>query len=177
MPTAPYHDRVLPPGPRSPALLQILRWIVQPLPFLDACQRRYGDVFSLVAPGNERFVVVAAPDLIKQILAADSDVLLAGASNTTILEPMLGRSSLLTLDGTEHLRQRRLLLPAFHGERMQAFATAMREITEASFATWPIGEPFSLHPMMQSITLDVILRTVFGAADQELRARLVELLA
>jgi cytochrome P450 len=171
---------VIPPGPRAPALVQILRWIAQPLTLLDQCQQRYGDVFSLRSPNDARFIVLATPELIKQVLAADSDVLLAGVGNATLLEPMLGRHSLLTLDGAEHLRQRRLLLPAFHGERMHAFETAMREITHASLEQWPVGRPFALHPMMQSITLDVILRTVFGVTDshehRELRARLVEIL-
>jgi cytochrome P450 len=171
---------VLPPGPRAPALVQILNWVARPLGLLDDCQRRYGDVFSLRAPGNTRFIVIATPELIKQVLAAEPDVLLAGVGNATLLEPMLGSQSLLTLDGAEHLRQRRLLLPAFHGERMQQFAAAMREITEASFERWPVGEPFALHPLMQSITLDVILRTVFGFANvhehRELRDQLVELL-
>ena len=88
-----------------------MRWVAQPLALLDTCQRRYGDVFSLRAPGGEKFVIVATPDLIKQVLAADTDVLLAGVGNATLLEPMLGKHSLLTLDGREHLRQRRLLLP------------------------------------------------------------------
>jgi cytochrome P450 len=157
-----------------------MRWVAQPLALLDTCQRRYGDVFSLRAPGGEKFVIVATPDLIKQVLAADTDVLLAGVGNATLLEPMLGKHSLLTLDGREHLRQRRLLLPAFHGERMHAFASVMREITEASFERWPVGRPFALHPLMQSITLDVILKTVFGLADspahRALRDLLVELL-
>ena len=171
---------VLPPGPREPALVQILRWVARPLELLDACHRRHGDVFTMRAPGGVSFVVVATPELIKQVLAADSDVLLAGVGNATLLEPMLGRHSLLTLDGKEHLRQRRLLLPAFHGERVHGFAAVMREITEASFAGWPVGRPFALHPLMQSITLDVILRTVFGLVDspahRELRDQLVELL-
>ncbi len=171
---------MLPPGPRSPALLQIARWVARPLALLDDCQRRFGDVFSLRAPGQGRFIIVATPELIKQVLAADSDVLLAGVGNATLLEPMLGKHSLLTLDGREHLRQRRLLLPSFHGERMHAFERTMREITEASFEQWPIGRPFALHPWMQSITLDVILRTVFGVANpsahSELRDQLVELL-
>jgi cytochrome P450 len=169
---------VLPPGPRAPALVQIARWVARPLSLLDDCHARFGDVFSLRAPGGEQFVIVSAPELIKQVLAADTDVLLAGVGNATLLEPMLGRHSLLTLDGREHLRQRRLLLPAFHGERMQAFEDTMREITEASFERWPVGKPFALHPFMQSITLDVILRTVFGVARDhgELRAQLVEIL-
>jgi cytochrome P450 len=170
---------VLPPGPRAPSFIQIARWVVQPLAFLDALQRRFGDVFSLTAPRSGTFVIVSSPELIKQVLAADPDVLLAGRGNAQVVEPILGRHSLLTLDGGEHLRQRRLLLPAFHGERMKAFETVMREITEASFATWPVGEPFSLHPKMQSITLDTILRTVFGfdpAEHRELRQRLLDIL-
>jgi len=172
---------MLPPGPKAPPIVQIARWVLTPLSFLDACHRRYGDVFCLHAPGGERFVIVATPELIKRVLAADPDVLQAGVSNKTLLEPMLGLHSLLTLDGREHLRQRRLLLPAFHGERMQAFERVMREITEASFEQWPIGRAFSVHPRMQAITLDVILRTVFGVGDEsehrELRDQLVELLA
>ena len=171
---------MFPPGSRAPATLQILKWIVQPTKLLDDCHRRYGDVFSLTAPRGGKFIIVANPELIKQVVTADSDVLLAGVGNAFLLEPMLGRHSLLTLDGAEHMRQRRLLLPSFHGERMHAFEQVMREITEASFAEWPVGRAFSLHPMMQSITLDVILRTVFGLADtpqrRELRALLVELL-
>ncbi|HSD85987.1 MAG TPA: cytochrome P450 [Kofleriaceae bacterium] len=170
----------LPPGPSAPALVQIARWIVHPLRLLDECHRRYGDVFSLRAPGEGTFVIVSDPELIKRVFAADPDTLLAGQGNATILEPMLGKHSLLTLDGAEHLRQRRLLLPAFHGERLQAFTSVMREITEASLDTWPVNAPFSLHPMMQSITLDVILRTVFGLANPEehtaLRTTLVEML-
>jgi cytochrome P450 len=170
----------LPPGPRAPALVQIGRWIVHPLRLLADCQRRYGDVFTWRALGDERFVIVGDPELIKQVLTADPDTLLAGEGNATLLEPMLGKHSLLTLDGAEHLRQRRLLLPAFHGERMHAFATVMREITEASLDTWPRHREFALHPMMQAITLDVILRTVFGLSSIErhdrLRATLVELL-
>ncbi len=171
----------MPPGPRSPALLQISRWIVHPLRLLDECQRRYGNTFTLHAPGGDgTFIVVGDPDLIKQVLTADTETLLAGVGNAQILEPMLGKHSVLTLDGAEHLRQRRLLLPAFHGERMHAFAAVMREITEASLEAWPMHKPFALHPMMQSITLDVILRTVFGLANPSrhhpLRETRVELL-
>ena len=169
----------LPPGSREPGLLQIGRWIAQPLALLERSQRTYGDVFTFRAPGGAAFVIVADPALVKTVFAADPDVLLAGVGNATILEPMLGQHSLLTLDGAPHLRQRRLLLPAFTGERMQAFASVMRSITEASFAQWPLGRPFAIHTMMQSVTLDVILQTVFGVGANDhagLRRDLVELL-
>ncbi|MEO8704276.1 MAG: cytochrome P450, partial [Kofleriaceae bacterium] len=84
-----------PPGPRSPAVFQIARWIMHPLRLLDDCHRRFGDVFTLSAPNATKFVVVADPVLIKQVLTADSDTLLAGKGNATLLEPMLGKHSML----------------------------------------------------------------------------------
>jgi cytochrome P450 len=171
---------VLPPGPRSPGIVQITRWILRPLEFLEECQRRHGDVFTLTGPRfRAGFVVVAVPELVKEVFAADAATLLAGESSATLLGPMLGQHSLLTLDGADHLRQRRLLLPAFHGERMHAFAEVMRAITHASIDGWPLGTAFPIHTAMQSITLDVILQTVFGIGSTEhaqLRADLVELL-
>jgi len=174
-----YHLEVpLPPGPSSPPLYQITRWIARPLQLLEECQRTYGDVFTVRAPREGAFVIVAVPELIKEVFAADADVLLAGVGNATILEPILGKHSVLTLDGTEHLRQRRLLLPPFKGERMEAFEAVMREITEASLERWPIGKAFSLHAFMQDITMDVILQTVFGVGAEQasLRAKLVSML-
>ncbi len=177
----PYDGSVpLPPGPTSPPLYQIARWVAKPLELLDECQRTYGDVFTVRAPRAGAFVIVAVPELIKEVFAAPSDVLLAGMGNAMLLEPMVGKNSVLTLDGAEHLRQRRLLLPAFNGERMQAFGSVMREIVETSFLRWPIGKPFSLHPFLQNITLDVILQTVFGldtkGAHGTLRTKIVDLL-
>jgi len=170
----------LPDGPRAPSIVQITRWIAQPLQMLEACKRRYGSVFTFAAPREGKFVIVGDPELVKQVFRAPPDVLLAGVGNATLLEPLFGKHSMLTLDGPEHLRQRKLLTPSFHGERMQKYATVMREITEASIASWPVGEPFALHAYMQSITLDVILKTVFGLDSTDrggkLRAALVELL-
>src|SRR5581483_9187066 len=107
------------------------------------------------------------------------DELHAGEFNH-ILGPVVGKSSVLLLDGEEHMRERKLLLPAFHGERMRLYAAAMQRIAESDIATWPTGVPFSLHPHMQGITLDIILRTVFGAEDgdelDELREQLKRLL-
>jgi len=173
-------DTQLPDGPRSPPLVQIARWVAQPLQMLDDCKRRFGSVFTFSPPREAKIVIISDPELVKGIFKAPTDVLLAGVVNATVLEPVVGKYSLLTLDGDEHIRQRRLLLPSFHGERMQAYATVMREITEANLATWPLERPFALHSMMQSITLDVILRTVFGLDTPEkaalLRTSLVELL-
>src|SRR5690242_21513497 len=85
-----------------------------------------------------------------------------GSSTAAHLEPLVGPHSVLVLDGPEHLRQRKLILPAFHGDRMRAWEAAVRDITRAEIARWPVGKPFALRPSMQSITLDVIVRVVFG---------------
>jgi cytochrome P450 family 110 len=170
----------LPPGPSAPALLQAIRIALKPQEFLTTCARRYGDAFTFRLPGRPVQVAFSHPDAIKEIFTGDGDDLRAGESND-ILEPVLGAHSLLLLDGAQHLRERRLMLPSFHGERMQAYGETMRRITDAAIDRWPVGEPFPLHEEMQSITLDVILRTVFGLEDGAqmgaLRASLLRLLA
>jgi cytochrome P450 len=160
----------LPPGPPLPAAVQTLLYLLRPIDFLTGCQRRYGDCFSIdtIVFGPE--VVVASPELVKQVFSGDPDELHAGEANV-VLEPLLGRRSVLLLDGAEHLRQRRLMMPPFHGERMLAYARTMRSIAEQVVAGWPVGRPFALHPHMQRVTLDIILRTVFGVGADE-RARL-----
>ena len=170
---------MLPPGPKTPAVVQLFKWMTRPLPFLDECAKTWGDVFTLRFPGIGNFVFVHAPEHVKQVFTGDPAVLEAGQANQIFL-PLLGRSSVLLLDGNAHLRQRRLLLPAFHGERMQAYAALMRRITEDTIARWPAARPFSLHPFMQSITTDVIVRAVFGADEgaqlEDLKKRLVGML-
>ena len=107
------------------------------------------------------WVMLCHPDAVKQVFTGDPRLLHAGEGNV-ILEPMLGSNSVLLLDEDAHMRQRKLMLPPFHGERMKAYADTMREVAERELATWPRGEPFSLWPHMQAITLEVIVRTVFG---------------
>ena len=167
----------LPPGPRGPAFLQTLGYTYWTFPFFDRCARRYGDPFTLRMPGFGAFVMVSAPELVKQVFTGDPEQLHAGEANA-ILEPVVGPRSVLLLDGKEHLRQRRLLLPPLHGERMQAYATLMAEIAAAEVERMPLGTAFSIHEHMQRITLQVILRAVFGldegAQMDELAALLVD---
>ncbi len=169
----------LPPGPTSPPLLQAMRWIQWPMPFLDECARRFGDTFTIRLPAAPPLVMFSHPDAIKAIFTGDEDDLRAGEANARLL-PILGNRSLLILDGAEHLHERRLLQPPFHGDRMLAYGTVMRDIAAAAVARWPVGRPFAVHPEMQGVTLDVILRAVFGLdegpAKRDLRAGLVELL-
>lgn len=146
---------------------------------MEACVRRYGDPFTSRFPGMGDFVLASSPSLIKEIFTGDSDVLHAGKANA-MLEPFVGKHSVLLLDGAPHLRQRRLLSPPMRGDRMQAYASLIGEITRAELAKMPVGEPFSIHEHMQSITLDVILRAVFGleagAQMQSLRSMLLAML-
>jgi cytochrome P450 len=167
----------LPSGPRGPAFLHLLGYAYWTLPFFERCARRYGDPFTLRMPGFGAYVILAAPELIKEVFTAEADTLHAGKANV-VLHPAVGRHSVLLLDGKEHLRQRRLLMPPLHGERMHAYASLMAEITTAELRRMPLGARFALHGHMQNITLQVILRAVFGldegAQMDELAALLVE---
>ncbi len=170
----------LPPGPRLPALVQFLHLGFRPIAFLEECDRRYGTPFTLRVPARPPLVMFSDPEAIREIFTGDPELLRAGEANN-LLEPMLGQHSLLLLDGPRHLRERRLMLPPFHGERMQAYGRVMREIADRSIDAWPVGRPFPIHDRMQAITLDVILRTVFGLDEGEvldhLRERLRRLMA
>src|SRR5262245_46001147 len=170
----------LPPGPRSAPIVQALHLWLRPIAFLEECWRQYGDAFTLRVPTFPAEVHFSHPDAIRDIFTAEAEDLRAGEANV-IVEPLLGAHSLLLLDGPRHLRQRRLLLPPFHGERMQAYGETMRDITDREIASWPVGRPFQIRRAMQRITLDVILRTVFGVDDGPLlatvRTRIERLLA
>src|SRR5260370_5173779 len=172
---------VLPNGPRYPRVVQAWLWLKKPTWFLDRCSRAYGDVFTMRLPLGINMVHIAGPELVKAVFGGDNDVLRAGEANAAIREPMVGPHSVLVLDGPERLRQRKLILPAFHGDRMRAWEASVREITRAEIARWPVGQPFALRPSMQSITLDVIVRVVFGvdgsARGNELRRRILTLTA
>jgi cytochrome P450 len=152
---------MLPPGPRYPTLLTTYHWLQRPYEFLEECQAKFGDTFSLYFRGLPQLVVYSRPEDVKEVFADDGGLLHAGEFNLS-LRAFLGDHSVLMLDGAEHMRHRRLLLPPFHGERMQAYGQTMLDTADASIDCWPLHGPFALHGYMQSITLQVILRTVFG---------------
>jgi cytochrome P450 len=170
----------LPPGPSGPPLVQSLRFALRPLETIDACARRWGDWFTLRLI-NGTTVFCSHPDAVRDVHAGDPETFRAGEAAGRILEPILGRHSLLVLDGERHLRERRLMSPPFHGERVHVYGRLVREIATQVIATWPLGRPFPIHHEMQAITLDVIIRAVFGVEEgpklQELRRRLLHLLA
>ena len=141
---------------------------------MERCRRRYGDTFTVKLPGPGRTVFISDPESIKALFKADRINTIASRRNL-VLAPLLGDGSLLLIDGDLHLSRRKLMLPPFHGERMRAYERVMEKATERRLASWPSGEPFPLHPSMQEITLEVIMRAVFGVSGER-RERLRELL-
>ncbi len=170
----------LPPGPSLPKTVQTLGFMLQPAKFATWAQRKYGDLVYFDSLLGGQFVMVFTPELTKQVFRGKPDNLRAGESNA-VLEPVVGKHSLLLLDSGEHLRERKMLLPPFHGERMRAYVETMQVAADRQIDKWPLGKTFPLLPSMQAITLDVILRSVFGIERgkrlNELAAAIRELLA
>jgi len=172
-------DATLPPGP-GPIPFNMLGWTLRPIPFMERCRRRYGERFTVdMGPPEGKWIFLTQPDEIREMFTAPADVLHPG-EGLRVLEPVVGSRSVLLLDGGEHLAQRKLMLPAFHGERMRALIGVMEEVAEREVAAWRPGEPFVLHQRTQALTLEIILRAVFGMVAgsrlDELRSTLKELL-
>jgi cytochrome P450 family 135 len=165
----------MPPGPRAPAVAQAISYARDPIGRFVRLRESYGDIFSVSFPGFGRVVYVAEPGLVKRVFTGDPDTFHAGEANATVLEPAVGPNSVLTLDGAEHLRQRKLLLPPFHGESIQRYGRLIREIAERDMGGWPVGEAFPLRPHTQAITLQVILRAVFGVRGRDRLRRAMSL--
>jgi cytochrome P450 len=158
-----------------PRAMQTLGWLSRPFQFVERARANLGDTFTIHI-ARDTFVVLSDPADVKQVFTGDPSVYHAGVSNIILL-PFLGHKSVLLLDGAQHMSQRKLLLPPFHGEKMRRHVELMTEIAEREVAAWPRGVPFAAHPHMQTVTLEVIMRIVFGVDDgdprlAELRARL-----
>ncbi len=170
----------LPPGPRLSRAAQSVIWFRSAQWLLDTCQARFGDMFTLKIANEGTWVVTSDPDAIKQVFTGDPRLLHAGEANRVLL-PVLGPNSVLLLDDGAHLRQRKLMLPSFHGERMQRYGGLMSEVAAQEIERWPIGEPYRMRPRMQAMTLEIVLRAVFGVSEESprmetLRAELRHLL-
>jgi cytochrome P450 len=151
----------LPPGPRMPSLLQTLGMWSRPTAFLERERKRHGCPFTIRMFGQPPLVMISDPDAIKQMFLAPPDVLHPG-EGAKILEPVVGANSVILLDEGPHMEQRKLLLPAFHGESMQRLSGLMTELAESEVESWPRGQAIALHPRLQRLTLEIILRAVFG---------------
>jgi cytochrome P450 len=169
----------LPPGPRTPRAVQSAGWLLRPGPWLTRLRDRYGTAFTIRVANEPDWVMLTDPEDVRQVFTGDPQVLHAGEANA-ILRPMLGPRSVLLLDDAEHMAQRKLLLPPFHGERMLRYAELVRTIAEREVAAWPADAAVEARPRMQAITLEVIMRAIFGVEDparlERLRAALKRML-
>src|SRR3954447_26096985 len=156
----------LPPGPTEGPARQTMRWLIRPIALLEACRRRYGDAFSLNFLGfRSPLVFVSHPDAVKALYTERGHGLPPGRSLS--LRPIVGDRSVLLLEGSEHLSRHKLMLAPSHGDRMRASEPIMREAATREIESWPESRPFAVHPSMQAITLEVIMRAVFGVASRE----------
>lgn len=154
---------------------QTLRWFFRPVGFMQSERKRYGEIYGVrFITFDEPMYLLSSPEAIKAIYAEPKNTLPRGRE--VLLEPLMGPRSILLQEGREHLARRRLMLPPFHGERMRSYETVVREAIEAEMSTWPIGETFPVHPRMQAVTLEVILKAVFGVSAGPRFDRLSELL-
>jgi cytochrome P450 len=171
---------LLPPGPRVPSALQMVATWTRPIPSMLMLRRRYGKRITVQLPFQPPFVILSDPEEIKQLFQVSPQAIHPG-EGARILEPVVGRYSLILLDEAPHLEHRRLLLPAFHGERMHALTGLMTELADREIASWPVNRPIALHPHLQRLTLEIILRAVFGLEQgqrlDDLRTALTEVLS
>ena len=166
---------MLPDGPELSTSQQALRWYARPYELLDECAEAFGDTFTLDLGTHGLYVVFSHPDAIKEIFAADTSSLHAGGGND-VLRPFLGNGSLLLLEETRHLAERRLLLPAFRGSAVAAHRTLIQQIAEEAVARLTPDASVSIQRHMQDVSLDVIMRVVFGLRPTDRAAELVPLL-
>ncbi|MDJ0580569.1 cytochrome P450 [Crocosphaera sp.] len=164
----------LPNGPKTHPWIQTYQWLTNPLKYLEDCSKRYGDIFTLkIGPVFKPQVFISNPNGIKTIFNSTPKQLDSGEP-AGIRLPLLGRQSMLALEGKPHQRQRKLLTPPFHGERMQEYGQLIQKITEQVIGEWKIDEPFSVLPSMQAISFKVILKAVFGLEEGQLYEQLNE---
>jgi cytochrome P450 len=170
----------LPPGPRMPSALQATGWALRPLAFMDRCAERYGEIFTLRVRRSRPWVFLTNPEHVKQVFTTEPQLLRAGAGEANpLLGPLLGRRSVMLQDEPTHMTDRKRILPSFHGQRMQTYGEMMADVASREIDRWPLGEPFELWPRMQAISLEVVMRAVFGDVEGErlelLRQRMVDL--
>jgi len=170
----------LPPGPRMPSALQAAGWALRPLGFMDRCAERYGEIFTLRVRRSRPWVFLTDPEQVKQVFTTEPQLMRAGAGEANpLLGPLLGSRSVMLQDEPAHMSDRKRILPSFHGQRMQDYGEMMAAVARREIDRWPLEEPFELWPRMQAISLEVVMRSVFGDVEgerlEELRRRMVDL--
>ncbi|MDY6901817.1 MAG: cytochrome P450, partial [Cyanobacteriota bacterium] len=169
----------LPPAVEMPKFIRRMKFVFQPFEYLEQNAQTYGDTFSLPHKDGSTTVYFGQPKALEQIFTADTKSLETGRGSR-ILKFLVGDNSVLLLQGNRHQRQRKLLAPPFHGDRMRAYGMTMREIAQQVSDEWNTGKPFNIRESMQEITLEVILRAVFGLNEgnrlEEIRIKMSSLL-
>jgi cytochrome P450 family 135 len=164
----------LPPGPHHPGAVQTLQWMYRPIEFMERCRRKYGPIFSMRLGAAHNIVVVGDPAFAMDVLSGDPEIYESGQANL-LFRPVLGRNSLLVLDGGQHMEHRRILLPNFKAGHVQTYSDAIERAVRRRMADWPMDEAFRLAPEMQAITYEAISRVVFGDTVDERGERLAML--
>lgn len=166
----------LPQSPKTPGIVQLFQWIADPLGLMDDCAKRYGDMFTLRVGTNCRPIVfLTNPQAIKEVFTADYKQFASSKANE-LAKPLVGQNSLFLMDGDRHKRERQLLMPPFHGEKIRSYGKLIKDITLAVTKDWQSGQTFIVRDVMQEITLGVILRAVFGLDEGERNQKLRHLL-
>jgi cytochrome P450 family 135 len=171
----------LPPGPPYPGIVNTILWLRFMMPLLERSRRRYGDVWTLRLMGGAgtqeetgtkqpaTMVFVADPALVEQVLTADTSVL---GGEAKVITPLVGKNSVLVLDGPEHTTQRKLLLPSLHGDKIDGYHDNIARLCEEEIASWSLSESFQLLPRMEELTLSAIMTVIFGMTIEDRREEL-----
>lgn len=165
------------PVVQSPPLIQTLQWVFRPMPYMEECAKRYGDIFELRFRSFGSGIMVSNPQALQQILSNDTKQFSAPGETNQIFEAFTGKYSVFTLSGAQHQRQRQLMMPPFHGDRMRTYADTIAKVTEEIMNSWQVGQSFSARTATQAITLRVIMQAVFGLYDGPRAQQLEKLLS
>lgn len=168
------------PTPSTPKLLQIARWILDPVGYLNSNFKRYGDIFnaSVLWDGGKGFTLVQEPEALQYILTHDTGKIFTSPGDVNrLLEPLLGRQNLIMMGGKQHRERRQLVMPPFHGDRLKAYGQTIQQIAQEVITQWPAQETINVRPAMQKITMRVILQVVFGLHDSDRYQQLERLLS
>ena len=167
----------LPDGPKLLPFFQLVKWLLNPFEYLDECAKKYGDIFTMRLFGFKPMIFISNSEAIKQIFSYNHQKISVAQSNKLILS-LFGENSLLALNGSRHKKERKMLMPSFHGEKVKSYAEAICKISENVASKWQINKPFIAREAMQEITLEVIIQTVFGLSEgkryQEIKPLLAE---
>jgi cytochrome P450 len=175
--TSPQIQKQLPDGPKTPVIIQIVRAMFDQFALAEKYRQKYGTIYyspkSLLMPA---FAIFDDPKAIEKVFTADPNVFEVGQQTSLPIRVLLGDNSLVVLSGTQHQRQRKLLMPPFHGERMKSYGETMINITKQVISEWKVGKPFAIRDYTQEISLRVILETIFGLDEGERFERLRQVL-